>query len=313
MKRNLLIGIVSVAGLTSGALAQTAQWGVELVLDNDPRLAAMGVNYGSNALLPGPTATAVGITLIARVGITGGATSLGNFGIAAFGGGGNSANPNSRFSHNDAISNVTNTLWTSPAMAMQRGVSDPTGAMRGLISSTAMSGSPDGRAANYRGFLSGNAVNNSPTANATGSTTPTDIPYTTGVNNGNGFITMSGGSAVILAATGQRGALSTSGGPAPTNFGTTGAMSPWYALYHMVFVPRTQGHDVQDAVRDVTVSFEGAFRYATMVNSIGGNYNFATSGLSARQSASVTFTVPTPGAIAVLGLGGLVAGRRRRV
>lgn len=313
MKRNLLIGIVSAAGLASGALAQTAQWGVELVLDNDPRLAAMGVNYGSHALLPGPTATAVGITLIARVGVTGGASSLGNFGVAAFGGGGNTANPNSRFSHNDAISNVTNTLWTSPALAMQRGVSDPTGAMRGLISSTTMSGSPDGRVANYRGFLGSGANYNGATGNAATATTPNDSPYTSGVNTANGFITLSGGSAVILAATGQRGALSTSGGSAPTNFGTSGAMSPWYALYHMVFVPRTQGHDAQDAVRDVTVSFEGAFRYATMVNSIGGNYNFATSALSARQTASVTFTVPTPGAMAVLGLGGLVAGRRRRV
>lgn len=318
MKNTVLMSLVAAAGLASTVQGQTAQYGVQLVLDNDPILASLGINYGTNALLPGPTATAVGITLLARVAVTGGPASLGNYGIAAFGGGGSSTAPNSRFSHTDAISNQTTTLWTSPSLAFQRGVANSSGTQRGVMNAATSPQTPDGRAVNFRALLSGNSNNNSATSNATGSTTPTDSPYTTGTNNGNGWIGSPNGSAVILAATGQRAGVPSSdagtGDPLPnfTNYGTTGTNSPWYALYHFVFVPRANNGGTVDVTRNVTVNFSGFFRYGNNTGEAAGNWTLTTSSLSSLQTGSVTFQVPTPGAMALLGLGGLVAGRRRR-
>jgi MYXO-CTERM domain-containing protein len=317
VKNTVLMSLVAAAGLASTVQGQTAQYGVQLVLDNDPILASLGINYGTNALLPGPTATAVGITLLARVAVTGGPASLGNFGIAAMGGGGSSTAGNSRFSHTDAISNQTTALWSSPALAFQRGVSNSSGSQRGLMNVTTSPQTPDNRAVSFRSLLSGNSNNNSATNNATGSTNPTDVPYSTGVNNANGWIGTVGGSGQIVAVTAQRqGVPSADGGGDPlpnfTNYGTTGAFSPWYALYHFVFVPRANNGGTIDVTRNVTVNFSGYFRYGNGSNETAGNWNLTTSSLSSAQTGSVTFQVPTPGAMALLGLGGLVAGRRRR-
>lgn len=317
MKNTVLMSLVAAAGLASTVQGQTAQYGLQLVLDNDPILASLGINYGTNALLPGPTATAVGITLLARVAVTGGPASLGNYGIAAFGGGGSSTAPNSRFTHNDAVSNQTTALWTSPSLAFQRGVANASGSQRGLMNVATSPQTPDNRLASFRSLLSGSSNNNAPNANATGSTTPTDNPFTTGVNNANGWIGTVGGSAAILAVTAQRQAVPAADGagdPLPnlTNYGTTGTFSPWYALYHFVFVPRANNGGTVDVTRDVTVNVSGFLRYGNGSSEFAGNYQLTTSGLSSVQNTSITFQVPTPGAMALLGLGGLVAGRRRR-
>ncbi len=138
MKQTLLMKLTALAGLmcSCAAFGQTSQFELQLVLDNDPRLAAMGVNFGPNARLPGPQATAVGVTLIARV-TTQGTTP--NFGLQTFGGGGTSTAPNSIFYHDDTISNQTTAAWTSAALAFQRGNIDSStspNAQRGLMSYT---------------------------------------------------------------------------------------------------------------------------------------------------------------------------------
>jgi hypothetical protein len=59
--------------------------------------------------------------------------------------------------------------------------------------------------------------------------------------------------------------------------------------------------------------------YAALGGAAAGNYNLNVNGanvasgaLAARSFAVFSFTVPTPGSLALLGLGGLVAARRRR-
>lgn len=119
---NVLSAMIATAGCSSSLLAQIIIQPA-LVFDNDPRLAAIGVNYGTASLLPGVGATAVGITLIARATTFG---TMANYGVLAMGGGG-AAPPVSSgvtiFYHNDLISNQTSPLWSSPALAFQRGVS----------------------------------------------------------------------------------------------------------------------------------------------------------------------------------------------
>ncbi|MBX9736338.1 MAG: hypothetical protein K2X32_05380 [Phycisphaerales bacterium] len=129
-------------------------------------MAAIGVNYGGNALLPGPQATAVGITFIARMTTQGSAP---NFGVVSYGSGsppGTGSMTNSIFYHNDAVSNQTNAAWTSAALALGRGsVSSNTSpvAARGLMQYTQPSGSagPGSPAqdVNFRTFVSPTGAN----------------------------------------------------------------------------------------------------------------------------------------------------------
>ncbi len=168
MKQSVLMMLTALAGLAvaSHAMAQSRSFDVELVFDNDPRLAAIGVNYGANALLPGPQATAVGITLLARMSTQGTAP---NFGVIIYGSGTQSGQPdplNSIFYHNDAISNQTNAAWTSAALALGRGsISSNTapGAARGLMQYTQPAGASgageSSQAVNFRTFVAASGAN----------------------------------------------------------------------------------------------------------------------------------------------------------
>lgn len=309
MKNTVLMSIVAVAGLASSAMAQYT-FESRLVLDNDPQLALLGINYGTRALLPGPLATAVGITLIARVTSTG---TTANYGVAAMGGGGSSTAPNSRFSHNDALSN------NDTALNFNRGSISSTGVNVGLLSYNQTGLAPGGLGAqqvNFRALLGSSA--NTAATNAGTQVQPVDAPYTPGNNNANGFLGATGGDSV-LAVTAQRGTLPDDGsGDNPfVNFAaagndadvlTAGVQSAWVGIYHIIFLP-TAATNLD--TRQVTVSFAGFFRAGT-VSSLGpGGYVLQTSSLTGSQAA-ITFLVPTPGAAALLGLGGLVAGRRRR-
>jgi hypothetical protein len=162
MTHNVLMKLTTLAGLAicPAIFAQAPRVDLELVFDNDPRLAAMGVNYGGNAVLPGPQATAVGITLIGRS-TTHGTTP--NFGLLTFGS--ISRFPTGTVSmlyHNDALSNQTAPGWTSAALAMGRGVTSSNtspSAARGVMSYTQPAGFTSGQAAsqsvNYRLSVSG--------------------------------------------------------------------------------------------------------------------------------------------------------------
>jgi len=357
VKNTVLMSLLSVAGLAASANAQYSFQGA-LVLDNDPRLAAIGVNYGTASLLPGPGATAVGITLLIRVTSQGTAPNLG---LGAFQGGGSSSAPNSIFYHNDSVSDQTTALWTSAANALSRGVISGTSSNRGLLSYGA-----GAAATNFRNLVgSSNPNRNTPGTNGfinalTNNNQPTNIGFnnyaSAGVNanNANGWvgIPLTGdfdgtrpataansypsapGSAAILAVTASRAPVSfaTDGNGDPvaafTNFagnaGPTGNFIPgsdqdsdaagvqsvWYGVYHFIFTPRT---NLGDLDRTVTVFGSGFALAAINANVTGGTYTPSfTPTNTAVEISPITFQVPTPGAMALLGLGGLVAGRRRR-
>lgn len=322
VKNTVLMSLLTVAGLAASAQAQNPSIQVQLVLDNDPRLIAIMGGYGTRALLPGPTATAVGVTLIARATTEG---TFANLGITAMGGGGSSSAPNSVFRHNDATSNTTTALWTSPALAFQRGHTGSSGNNRGLM----FYGSGN-TAHNFRSLISGGVEGSNPSSNNS-NPAPSDNPYNPQTSGAgahiNGFVGLGGAGApsggLIIGATGQRAGITDDGsGENPiVNYGgdgtndqdanAAGNQSEWVAMYHLIFVPRANNGGVLDMTRDVTVTFSGFFRYGTGSGSAGGAYTFVSSGLFA-GGGSITFQVPTPGAMALLGLGGLVAGRRRR-
>ncbi|MGH7130487.1 MAG: hypothetical protein ACREJO_00870, partial [Phycisphaerales bacterium] len=63
---------------------------------------------------------------------------------------------------------------------------------------------------------------------------------------------------------------------------------------------------------DIQVVFAGWLRSAGQSQRVGGSWTM-TGGTSVQSSTTISFgLVPTPGAAAILGLGGLMAGRRRR-
>lgn len=90
----------------------------------------------------------------------------------------------------------------------------------------------------------------------------------------------------------------------------TSATDPaWMDLY------RTNLVDPRGLVlggQDIAVGFSGWLRAAGQTARVGTSWTM-TGGASVQSSTSVSFgIVPTPGAAALLGLGGLIAGRRRR-
>ncbi|MBX9735372.1 MAG: hypothetical protein K2X32_00465 [Phycisphaerales bacterium] len=362
MKNTVLMSLLSVAGLAASANAQYS-FESALVLDNDPRLAAMGVSYGANSLLPGNGVTAVGITLIVRVTSTGTAPNLG---LATWAGGGSSSAPNSIFYHNDSVSNQTTALWTSAANALSRGNTAGAGTNRGLLSYTepaAYSGSTGPLATGFRTQLGASnpsrntASTNGTVSAATNNNQPTNNGFNnyasagSNGNNANGWVGVpltgnfdgtspataansypsAPGSAAILSVTASRGTVPVLRDvndepiPAFVNFGggtvantvqgsdqdptTAGVQSVWYGVYRLIFTPRT---NVGDNLRDVTVFSSGFSTAVVGVGVTGTNYQPSFSTANTLTTASITFAVPTPGAMALLGLGGLVAGRRRR-
>ncbi|CAN5812972.1 hypothetical protein BH11PLA1_BH11PLA1_16920 [soil metagenome] len=304
MRKTVLMALLCVAGLSSSALAQTPYtFESRLVLDNDPMLAALGIDYGSRALLPG-LSTGVGITLIARVSSTG---TTANYGIAAAGGGGTTAAPNSIFTHTDGAANG------DPAANFQRGFIASTGTNVGLLNYTGL-GVAAGlgtQAVNFRSLIGSSA--DTASGNSGTQTAPTNNPYSTGANNANGYI-LAALSDSINAMTAQRASVANVDGTNPyRNFGAAGNdadlvaagnQSAWYGLYHLIFVPSA-------GTGQVTVNYAGYLRAGTTANLLGGNWILATSSLGA-SNASVTFLVPTPGAAGLMGMAGLLATRRRR-
>jgi uncharacterized protein (TIGR03382 family) len=110
--------------------------------------------------------------------------------------------------------------------------------------------------------------------------------------------------------------------PAGTGLGRAGATatdtvtSPWENIYRFMFVPRTNNSDPK---RDVTITAGFRLDWAASIGDVSGAGEgpfFKVQNLNDRVTTmiigSVTFQVPTPGALALLGLGGLAVARRRR-
>jgi MYXO-CTERM domain-containing protein len=292
---NVLLSVCAVAGLASSAFAQNPQFDMRIVLDSDPSSPFFGTSL---AALPGVGTTLVGLTLQARVTTTG---TFANFGIAGFA---NSAAVGVSFiRHNDSVSNQTSALWSNVANVWRRGLTGQDAQTRGVFS-------PFRRAVTTAENLeSGNGTFTAP------STSPT-TPFLYG-NMPNGFIQtgIPGDNGAQIRA---MDALLTDSPVSYTNFAagattTTATISPWANLYRFLFAPRT---NVGDSERQVTITAGGRLRWGGSQIFSGGLFRVNPSAVGTTPAfftaASVTFTVPTPGAAALLGVAGLAVARRRR-
>ncbi len=288
---NVLLSVCAVAGLASSAIAQNRQFDMRIVLDSDPGSPFFGTSL---AALPGASSSLVGLTLQARVTTTG---TFANYGISAFT---NSSTLGATFiRHNDAVSNQTSALWSNIAQVWRRGLTGQDSQTRGVFSA-------------YRNIVT--ADQNIEFGNGTFAAPSTTSPFTFGFLR-NGFIQ----TGIPGDSGAQIRALDANLVPAPvpyTNFAagatsTTVTVSPWANLYRFLFAPRTNSGDSE---RQVTVAAGGRLLWGVGQGNFGGS-NIVTASLGGPvifTSASVTFTVPTPGAAALLGLAGLAVARRRR-
>lgn len=280
MNKIALSGIV-VAGLASAALAQTPVYTFEHRLIPDgaagaPTGAWTQFAIGNPAAV---TATRIGFWLQARVSQTGGT----NYGI---GRAGNGATPNASFiSTSDAGSTLA----------------------RGAINA---GGTQHGRGTGYRNGGS----NVGETGNAAGS-----AAYPGSANNQNGGL--DSGNRRIYGFDSYVGATRNGVDDGEGNFSNpwgvnggaagaavpTGEFSPWANLYR--FYVDIGTNNGQTVVLNYTVQLNGTLQ----TQDVGGGLFPLQLGAAQLVNGSYTFTmVPTPGAAAVLGLGGLVAARRRR-
>lgn len=309
---------------------------IRFAIDGDGRNAQASnpINASLTTFAPGPQATSVGLTLQARFQITGTNTRIPtavingrNFGL------GRSSFSNTTtynaITHNDAI----------PGGRTNRG--QTTLAVDNTASGTTLNYGLFGAAAEFRGQIgaygtartnvhnwnaaSGNAVAGQGIfpGNPQASTVTANLAGNSRIRTNNGFQNLTG-----TTISGFDAQLNNAAGLAPDlnltpGFGT--AFSNWENFYRVVFVPRA---NTGDGIRNITVSYNGNLQYIAGYSSPsettsaliayaflanGGLYGGATNPSTPVDGlASVTFQVPTPGAAALLGLGGLVAFRRRR-
>jgi MYXO-CTERM domain-containing protein len=316
VNKSVLAGMIAVAGLAAAANAQTTIE-VRLVVDGEA-----GAPAGIPSYLPGAQATAVGLTLQARV-RTATASNFGITGVAST----NSSTLN-RFSHNDTRSNG----WTGGIQRGSVGATDIVGSnifgafnpFRQFIGAGITSNS-----ANNWNAPNGNAVAGQTrfpgfTTTAAGTGVAASLP---GTRTANGFQSQDANNrtqiqAIFLSVntsianvvdpnTGEN----TPGAGAPSAV-AAGEFSAWSNLYRIVFVPApNNGTELPN--RQVTVNFSGVINFgsAFAFNETAGSWLLtSTAGRTITDASpvSATFTVPTPGAAALLGLGGLAAFRRRR-
>lgn len=159
---------------------------------------------------------------------------------------------------------------------------------------------------NFTAFASGNSAANSASGNAATPSTSNDV---------NGRIAVGGGSigsidayngAQFAPIAGTDPIDDPSGNPLRPFLVTNGGPSAWANLYAFTITANPSGTTTVTAAGNLNmialVSFQDAF---------GGNWFVAS--LNQVTPVTTTFSfIPTPGAAALLGLGGLMAARRRR-
>lgn len=284
MNKNVVRGLFAVTGLAVSASSLLAQapssaqvWDIRFVADS------------SGAFAAGPSATAVGITIFARVGIMANSSTSGtnNFGVSRVGGAG-SATSGFRVTFTDALS-----------------------AGLGLSQGTI------GMGATGQAFpdTNGNPIAGHFSAHR-GSFNPVVGPAFMGSNTdpGNGlYFNPATGPVIAANMVGSRSFNFGSDGSGPLGVCATALdanpanlVGDLVGVYRMVFFPR---EDLSpQGVRNITVTVRGqSARYGHTLN--GTNLSTAQRTIG---DIDFSFQVPTPGAAAVLGLGVLALGRRRR-
>lgn len=288
--RNVALSVLAVAGAI-GAFnaAASAQYTFEMRLIPDGATGAptgLGTEYPIGD--PGAvTATRIGFWLQARV-----AQTLNqNWGIARF------SRPSAAQGGGEAFIRVTDGL---NAMSISRGTVNASDTLFG-------------RGVGYRNGPNGN-TNNTNTGNA-------------GVNFENGRLDATGpeGTATMITniddyvgstRTGATNPWGVNGGAASAAWPSDGTFAPWANLYRVWI-------DIYDFTnRSVTIDARGLLNGTVQTQNIGGDLWPMQVNVPAGQVASSIYIlttsefsfniVPTPGAAAVLGLGGLAALRRRR-
>lgn len=286
VNKNVVRGLIAVAGLGCAAFSANAQapasaqvWEIRFVVDNDGPFAQ------------GPNATAVGITMQARVGIRANTSAAGttNFGVSRVGGAASTAANAFLMTFVDALD--------TPGSSGSAG----RGATGEALNDAG--GNPlAGHFAAYRGSFA---------------------PANTGGNNSdpsNGqFGNNAAGNATARGLVGSRSAFNTNPGNIAPDApgGALGAATvnadgsltgDFTNVFRFVYTPRFQLGVTFP--RDITVTAANiGVRYLSGNN--GGGL-FSASTAITLPAQTFTFRVPTPGAAALLGLGGLIAGRRRR-
>jgi hypothetical protein len=305
-------------------------------------LAASLVNlFPAATLVPGAQSSAVGLTLQARIATTAAnstipstVTGQGNYGIGrvSFG----TSNSYNRIKHNDSVSNA----YTG---GLSRGQTTLGDVGTGSITSLPTDGyALFGATSQFRSFIggygssrtntnnwnsaNGNAVANQNIRSGNAQTSGSGITNNANLNGSsrarlaNGFqeqAGQNGQTGTTLAAFDASVNTNISGDVASnfTDLGNNGAFSPWVNIYRVVFNPRPNAGT--DLARNVTVTFNGNVQYISAVSynpDINATLLRVDSflGTATDAVATATFTVPTPATAALLGLGGLMAARRRR-
>jgi uncharacterized protein (TIGR03382 family) len=287
MRKATALFVSAVGALAGSAVAQTYTFEMRLIPDGATG-APTGLGTAYNIGDPGAvTATRIGFWLQARVA----QTVNQNWGIDRF------SRPAASQGGGEAFVRVND---SANQMSISRGTVDSGNTLYG-------------RGVGYRNGPNGN-TNNTSTAN-------------TGVNFENGHLDATGpeGSATMIYniddylggfRNGSSNPWGVNGGTGGVPWPSDGTFAPWANLYRFWV-------DIYDFTdRTVTVDARGLLNGTVQTQDIGGGFWPMQTNVPAGQVATSIYTlttsafnfhiVPTPGAAAVLGLGGLAAVRRRR-
>jgi hypothetical protein len=280
MNKSILRGVIAVAGAAcavTSAMAQapaTAQvWDVRFVVDSTGAFAA------------GPSATQVGITMYARVGIlaNNSATGTTNLGISRVGG------STFRMTVNDALSAGSGLNQGSVA---QGNTTDIDG-----LGQLDTSGNPlAGHFAAFRGSFA-----------------PQVGPNFVGANSdpaNGGLVNPATGSPFVTNVIGSRALNFGAGGLPPqgvASFSEGNLVGDLVPVYRVYYFPRADF--TGDAVREVSINVTNMS--ARYIHTLNGGFGTAAPAVNL-PNQSFRFQIPTPGATALVGMGALAMLRRRR-
>jgi len=291
VNKNVVRGLLAVTGLACAATTVSAQavasnqvWEVRFVVDN------------AGPFAQGPNATAVGITMQARVALRANTATNGstNLGISRVGGSPNTSGTGFLMTFADPLDSAANHGTIGRGETGEQfngsGINDSTGAALA------------GHFAAYRGSYapSGSGGSNTDTSNGTFATAANGNQTVTNVVGSRAFGNTNPGNLAPSAPGGALGAATLNG---------DGTLSGEFAsIYRFIYTPRFQLGVTFP--RDITVTAANMGVRYVFRDQGGGNFSAANAVVLPAQT--FTFRVPGPGAAALVGLGGLIAGRRRR-